>query len=70
MQPDEIRGKPSAEPEEPQAAGRPSYHPPLLRSHGALRDVSSAKASGEFIIKITDTSDVEAKENIVRIIWD
>jgi hypothetical protein len=72
MQLSEIRGKPSATREEPQEPGRPSYHPPLLRSHGALQDVSSAKPSGEIIVKIVDEgpSDVNSKENIVPITWN
>jgi hypothetical protein len=43
-----------------------TYRTPVLRSHGALRDVSSAKSTDLVII---EQSDMHAKENIVRVIW-
>jgi len=41
--------------------GPPPYHPPLLRSHGTLRDLTAQK-SAEF-------SDVSLKENVVAVTW-
>jgi hypothetical protein len=45
-----------------------TYHAPLLRSHGALHELTTQK-----MIKSGDGgagSDVNSKENIVPIIWD
>jgi hypothetical protein len=42
-------------------APRLSYHRPVLRSHGRLRDVT-AQYSGS-------RSDVNLKENIVAVVW-
>jgi hypothetical protein len=43
--------------------GRLPYQPPLLRSHGNLRDVTAQK-SVEFA-----KSDVHSKQNVLAISW-
>ena len=42
---------------------RMPYHPPLLRSHGTLRDVTAQLKSGDM------RSDVSLKENVVAVTW-
>src|SRR5437588_725507 len=52
-----------------QGSVRLSYHPPLLRPHGGLHDVTSgvpALKSGD-IVNIG--SDVRSKENVVAVAW-
>jgi hypothetical protein len=46
------------------------YQRPLLRSHGPVGEITAK--SGEKVtieVKYTDTSDVDAKENIVAVVW-
>jgi hypothetical protein len=43
-------------------SGRLPYHPPLLRSHGDLRDVTAQKSADV-------PSDVNSKDNLVPISW-
>ena len=45
------------------AIARLPYHPPILRSHGELRDVTAQKSAE------VKHSDVALKENIVAIAW-
>jgi len=64
--------QPATAPSRPDASYRPaplSYHPPLLRCHGRLHDMTSAKANASEAMVVTQTSDVHAKEKIVPIAW-
>ena len=44
--------------------GPPPYHPPLLRSHGALHDLTAQSKSGD-----KAPSDARLKENFVPVVW-
>ena len=57
-------GPPPAGAPGPERTERPSYHSPLLRAHGALRELTLQSKSGD-----SAPSDRHRKENIHAVVW-